>query len=54
MTLPCVKPLRPMDLWTVHGSSTIAKLEDLVVLGLLKCPTKKKLKLPSTAWKAKT
>ena len=54
MTLPCVKPLRPMDLWIVHGSSTIVKLEGLVVLGLLKCPIKKKLKLPSTAWKAKT
>ena len=54
MTSPCAKPLRPMDLWTVHGSSTIVKLEGLVVLGLLKCPTKKKLKLHSTAWKAKT
>ena len=54
MTSPCAKPLRPMDLWIVHESSTIVKLEGLVVLGLLKCQTKKKLKLPLTAWRAKT
>lgn len=54
MTLPCVKPLRPLDLWTVRGSSTTVKLEGLVVLGLLKCQTRKKLKLPLKAWKEKT
>ena len=54
MTWPCVKHLRPLAPLTVHESSMTAKQDALAVLALLKCPIKRKLKLPSTAWKEKT
>ena len=54
MTWPCVKHLRPLAPLTVHESSMTAKQDVLAVLALLKCPIKRKLRLPSTAWKEKT
>ena len=54
MTWPCVKHLRRLAPLTVHESSMTAKQDALAVLALLKCPIKRKLRLPSTAWKEKT